>query len=218
MTYRTLGTLRSIISSRCGFGAQGASVGGNAALIDSWLQNAQYQLYWMQDWKKLSEYDDIQVGVGQTLVDYPDNANPERISAIAVNIGDASALWRSLDEGIRIEHYNTQASRSYPMRYERYAQIEVWPECDAVRTMRVWYVMNLGRFTEEGDAATIDDELILLHATAAAKAHYRQPDAGTWGSQLDALLVRIKGKTFGNKRYLPPGKEDADLLPRPVVV
>lgn len=218
MTYRTLGTLRAIVSSRCGFGAQGASIGGNAALVDSWLQNAQYQLYWMQDWKKLTKYDDITVGLGQTLVDYPANANPERILAIAANIGDSSDLWRPLDEGINIEHYNTQSSPSYPMRYERYEQIEVWPECDAVRTLRVWYVKNLGAFTAETDTATLDDELILLHATATAKAHYRQPDAETWAAQLDALLVRIKGKSFGNKRFHAPGKDDPVLLPRPVVV
>ncbi|MCC6530920.1 MAG: hypothetical protein IT531_00085 [Burkholderiales bacterium] len=218
MTYRTLGTLRAIVSARCGFGAQGASIGGNAALIDSWLQNAQAQLYWMQDWKKLQEYDDIEIGIDQTLVDYPDNAHPERILAIAVNIGSGSDLWRPLEEGIRIEHYNTQSSKSYPMRYERYEQIEVWPACDAIRTLRVWYVKRLGAFTAENDAATLDDELILLHATATAKAHYRQPDAATWGSQLEALLARIKGQSFGGRRFLPPGKDDQALLPRPVVI
>lgn len=215
---RTLGTLRAIVSARCGFGAQGASIGGNAALIDSWLQNAQYQIYWMQDWKKLTEYDDIAVGLNETLVDYPDDANPERILAMAVNIGDSSDLWRPLDEGIHIEHYNTQDTPGYPMRFERYAQIEVWPKCDAVRTLRVWYVKSLGAFAAEGDLATIDDELILLHATATAKAHYRQPDAETWGSQLEALMARIKGKSLGNKRYLPPSKQDFEFLPRPVVV
>jgi hypothetical protein len=135
-----------------------------------------------------------------------------------VNIGGGSDLWRPLDEGIRIEHYNTQSSNSYPLRYERYAQIEIWPKCDGVRTLRIWYVMNLGAFTADADEATLDDELILLHATATAKAHYRQPDAGTWGTQLDAMLARIRGKSFGNKRYLPPGKEEMDLIPRPVVV
>lgn len=218
MTYRTLGTLRAIVSARCGFGAQGASIGGNAALIDSWLQNAQAQLYWMQDWKKLTQYTDITVGTSQINVDYPASANTERILAIAVNVGSGSNLWRPLEEGIEIAHYNTQSSKSYPMRYERYAQIELWPACDTTRTLRVWYVKALGEFSAQTDAATIDDELILLHATATAKAHYRQPDANTWASQLEALLARIRGQSFGNKRFLPPGKKEMDLLPRPVVV
>lgn len=218
MAYRDLQTLRSIVSSRLGFAGQGASIGSNAGLINSLLQNAQSQLYWMQDWKKLTKYSEKTLGLDQYLVDYPTDANPERILAMAVNIGGGSDLWRPLDEGIRIEHYNTQSSNSYPLRYERYAQIEIWPKCDGVRTLRIWYVMNLGAFAADGDKATLDDELILLHATATAKAHYRQPDAGTWGTQLDAMLARIRGKSFGNKRYLPPGKEEMDLIPRPVVV
>lgn len=34
MTYRTLGQLRAIVSARCGFGAQGASIGGNATVAN----------------------------------------------------------------------------------------------------------------------------------------------------------------------------------------
>lgn len=218
MAYRTLGTLRGIVSARCGFGAQGASIGANATLLNSFLQNAQYQLYWMQDWKKLTKWEDKAIGLDQYLVDYPTLANPERILAIAVNIGGGSDLWRPLDEGIRIEHYNTQDTNNYPLRFERYEQIEIWPKCDGSRTLRIWYVKNLGAFTADNDEATIDDELILLHATAAAKSHYRQPDAGTWGTQLDNLLARIRAKTFGTRRFHPPGRDETDVLPRPVVV
>ena len=218
MAYRTLGELRNIVSARLGFGAQGASIGSNAALINSLLANAQYQIYWMQNWKKLVKWTDAAIGADQYLVDYPTDANPERLLALAVDIGDASEQWYPLKEGITIEHYNTQSSTSFPQRYERYAQIEVWPKCDAVRTLRFWYVQALGAFAADSDVATIDDEMILLHATATAKAHYRQPDAGTWGAQLDALLSRIRGQSFGNKRFLPPGKEEYDLIPRPQVV
>lgn len=219
MAYRTLEELRSILSSRLGFGAMGASVGANAVLLNSFLQNAQYQLYWMQDWKKLTKYEDKTVGLDQYLVDYPTTANQERILKMAVNIGSGGTdNWRPLKEGIEIEHYNTQAIENYPLRYERYEQIETWPKCDTTRTLRIWFIKAITRFTENGDRATIDDELILLHATSAAKSHYRQPDAQTWASQLDALLVRIKGTAFGNKRFHAPGKEETEVEPRPVVV
>jgi hypothetical protein len=218
VTYRTLETLRGIVSARLGFGSQGASLGSNAALINSFLQNAQYQLYWMQDWKKLTAYDDKSIGLDQYLVDYPDTANPERILKIAVNVGSGSDQWRELKEGIETEHYNTQALNGPPQRYERYAQIETWPKCDEVRSLRIWFVQSLGAFTANDDVATIDDEMILLHATAAGKSHYRHPDAPIWASQLDALLSRIRGTAFGKKRFHAPGKEDYDLIPRPVVV
>lgn len=218
MAYRTLEELRIIVSARLGFGSQGSRIGGNATLINSFLQNAQYQLYELQNWKKLTDYDDKTIGVNQYLVDYPPTANPERILEIAVDIGGGSVQWFPLKEGIRLEHYNTQANKSFPQRYERYTQIEVWPKCDAIRTMRIWFIKNLGPFTADDDVATIDDELILLHATATGKGHYRHPDAPIWSSQLESLLARIKGHSFGSKRFLQPGTEDYDILPRPRVV
>lgn len=218
MAYRTLETLRGIVSARLGFGAQGASIGANKTLIDSMLQNAQSQLYWMQNWKKLTKYSDQTIGLDQYLVDYPADANHERILAVAVNIGSGSDQWRPLKEGIAVEHYNTQSSNAYPQRYERYQQIEVWPKCDTTRTLRIWYVQALADFTADADTATIDDEMILLHATATAKAHYRQPDAGIWSSQLESLLARIRGTAFGNRRFHAPGKDDFEPLPRPQVV
>lgn len=218
MTYRTLETLRGIVSARLGFGSQGASVGANKTLIDSLLQNAQSQLYWMQNWKKLTAYADVSIGLDQYLVDYPTAANPERILKIAVNTGSGSDLWVELLEGITVEHYNTQSNNAYPQRYERYDQIELWPKCDTTRSLRVWYIQALGDFTADTDVATIDDEMILLHATSTAKAHYRQPDAGIWSSQLEALLARIRGTAFGNKRFRADGKGDWEPMPRPQVV
>ena len=218
MAYRTLQTLRGIVAARLGFASQGASVGAITTNIDGWLQNAQYQIYWMQNWKKLTDYDDKIIGVDQYLVDYPAEANPERILKMAVNTGSGSELWVELKEGITTAHYNTQSNTAYPQRYERYAQIELWPKCDASRTLRIWYVKSLDSFTLDGDEATIDDEMILLHATATGKSHYRQPDAAIWSSQLEALLARIRGTAFGNKRFRAEGKGDWEPMPRPQVV
>ena len=218
MTYRTLETLRGIVTARLGFGSQGASIGAVATNVNGWLQNAQYQLYWMQDWKKLEQYSDKTLGVNQYLVDYPTNANIDRIKKMAVNIGSGTDQWYPLTEGIETAHYNTQADVNFPQRYERYTQIELWPKCDAVRTLRIWYIASLAAFTTNSDIASMDDEMILLHATATGKAHYRQPDSAMWSSQLEALLAKLRGKTFGNKRFMAPGKEDFDLVPRPRVV
>lgn len=218
MPYRTLEELRSIVSKRLGFGSAGASLGGNATLIDSLLQNAQFQIYWFQNWKKLTKYTDLTVGVGQTLIDYPLTANPERVLKLSVNIGTGTQSWHDLTEGIESWHYNTVTLPSYPLRYERYEQIELWPECDVVRTLRVWFIKALDPFTEPTDRATVDDELILLHATSSGKSHYRQPDAPSWASQLDAMLAKLRGTAFGNRRFHAPGKEDTDVQPRPVVV
>jgi hypothetical protein len=54
----------------------------------------------------------------------------------------------------------------------------------------------LDRFTQDADRATLDDEMVLLHALANGKAHYRHPDAESYKGQLDALMARIRGQSF----------------------
>ena len=64
MTYKTLGELRSDLSRRLGFGAQGSSV-INSALLDTFLQNAQDQLFAAFEWRNLIKYDEkLQALVG----------------------------------------------------------------------------------------------------------------------------------------------------------
>ena len=64
--------------------------------------------------------------------------------------------------------------------------------------------------------ATLDDEMILLHALANAKAHYRQPDAQIYQGQLNSLLGHIRGQSFGSsgsyKRTKPGEAERKPLV------
>lgn len=220
--FRTLEELRTILRDRLGFASAGASFGANQAILNSFLQNGQVQLYWAQDWKKLTFYDDQDIGVNQFRIGYPAQANPERILKIAVNRSTISLSpdWKELEDGIDTQHYNTLEIPSYPQRCELYANnIEIWPQNDTIRPCRIWYIRSIAPFTLDGDRATVDDEMILLHALANAKAHYRQPDAQNYGNQLANLLSKIRGKSFGNRRYLFRGAETKDdVPPRPRVV
>ena len=83
MIYKTLGELRSSLSKRLGFGAQGSS-GINSALLDSFLQNAQDQLFAAFEWRNLIKYDEKTTGVGQTLYDWADDCNPTHLREIAI--------------------------------------------------------------------------------------------------------------------------------------
>ena len=73
----------------------------------------------------------------------------------------------------------------------------MWPEPDAVYTLRRYYVASPERFTQDNDRASIDDGMILLHAIANAKAHYKQADAASYGTQLQAMMRQIKAKNRG---------------------
>lgn len=224
MQYKTLGELRSTLITRLGFGAAGAAAGVITANVDSFLFNAQVQLYWQFDWKKLEYRHDKTMGVGQSLYDYPTvaggataDAHDERILRVEVNLAiSGNPRWVELKEGISIDHRNALVNNSAPCRYERYAQLEVLPAPDQAYTLRVWYTRALGQFTMDNDRATIDDNLIFLHALSNAKAHYKQTDAQFYSSQLDALLMKMKSKGFGRRNF--KRTNDDDVLPRPVVI
>lgn len=204
MAYRTLEELRSELLSRLGMGAMGMSGGANAGLINSFLRNGQAQLYRLQDWKHLQDYKELTTGVGQNLYDYPTAGTmdttigcdrDQRVMRIETIIG---GQYLCLREGINTEQWTNMETRGSPQRYERLKQILIYPKSEAAYTLRVWFVADLDRFTQDGDRATLDDEMILLHALANAKAHYRQPDAKMYEGQLNTLLASLRSQSFSS--------------------
>ena len=215
MAYRTLGELRSVLLARLGMGAMGASGGANKALIDSFLYEAQKALYWMQNWRRLTWYEDKTTGVGQNLYDYPtDCVQDQRIIRVEVlHAGE----WRKLSEGITTGMWSTMESRSFPQRFERHEQVLVYPESDAAYTLRFWYVKDLGPFAADNDPCTLDDSMVLTHALAHAKAHYRQPDAQLYQAALETLLSRIRSQSFSTDGVVRRS-DRSNPEPRPAVV
>lgn len=196
MAYRTLETLRAELLARLGMGGMGASGGANQSSIDSFLRNGQAQLYRLQDWKHLITYTDKTLGVSQNLLDYPElAARDKRLLRIEVL---QSGRWQQMHEGITTSMWDTMESLSSPVRYERYAQILFYPKADQEYTIRFWFISDLLPFTENAHVATLDDDMVFLHALANAKAHYRQPDAQTYQGQLNTLLASIRGQSFGS--------------------
>lgn len=213
MTYRTLGELRTELLARVGMGAQG-STGTAQILLNSFLRNGQKQLYEAQDWKHLTQYADKSIGVNQNQIDYPTEcARDRRVLRVETEYG---GQWRELPEGIRTEDWSNMDTLGYPIRVERLAQLLVYPKADQVYTIRFWFVRDLARFTQDGDRADIDDEMILLHALTNAKAHYRHPDAAQYQGQLGDLLASLRGKNFNGKVV----RRDTGVAPerRPLVV
>jgi hypothetical protein len=225
---RNLQALRAELRDRLGFASSGPNSGINQGLIDSFLKSAQNFLYNQFDFNVLSVrtglttetnlQPDLTQGIGQTFLDYPADANKERILKLYVNAGVApTSQWLPLTPEIPVEWYNITTNQPYPQRYELRDQIEIWPGADRVYPIRVWYVKSLSRFSQDGDLPSIDDDLIFLHALATAKAHYKQPDAATYGTQLMATLARLKRNTFGSKTFRRdrPSMPGLDPVPQP---
>lgn len=222
MAYRTLETLRTELLARLGMAGMGASGGANLTSIDSFLRNGQAQLYRMQDWRHLTDYQDKTLGQAQNLLDYPNAgvmtgrscARDQRILKVETIY---SGQYLQLREGITTDMWSTMETQAQPIRYERYAQMLIYPKANQVYTVRVWFVADLDPFTEDDDTATLDDEMILLHALANAKAHYRQPDAPTYQGQLNTLLGTLRGQSFGENGVYRRGDSPAPMR-KPAVV
>ena len=209
MIYRTLGDLRSDLSRRLGFGAQG-SAGINSGLLDSFLQNAQDQLFHAFEWRNLITYDEETLGVGQTLYDYASDCDPANIRDVAVWDG---MRWVPMKEGITWAN-RSDDTQGQPCRYERFSQMEIWPACDDQYRIRRYYVATPARFTQDNDRASLDDGLIFLHAVTNAKLHYKQADGEAYANQLNAMLTKLKGKSRG-QAVVSRGDPDAVYVARP---
>lgn len=209
MIYRTLGELRSDLSRRLGFGAQGSS-GINSSLLDSFLQNAQDQLFAAFEWRNLIKYDEKTTGVGQALYDWASDCDPTHLREVAIYDG---ARWVTMCEGITFGH-RSDDTQSIPVRFERYSQMEVWPVPDAAYQIRRYYVATPARFTQDNDRASIDDGLVFLHALTNAKLHYRQEDGQAYANQLNSMLDKLKSKNRGQS-VISRGVSDAGYMARP---
>ncbi len=221
MAYRTLGALRDILRARLGFGAQGSASGANQTLLNSFLSNGQVQLYRTADWRHLTDYEDKELGVSQNLIDYPATgtfgaggcSRDKRVLRVEVPI---SGRFTEIKEGITTDMWSTMDTQGDPCRYERFKQILLYPKANKIYSVRVWYVADLLEFTDDAHEATLDDEMILLHALTTGKAHYRQPDAKLYDGQLNALLASLRGQSFGMngiyRRGEPPAAMRRPLL------
>lgn len=188
---KTLSSIRSDIQIRLGFGMAGQSGIVNSALIDSMIRSAQEQLYVQFDWPELKAVNERLTGTDQQFYDYPVDCNIERILGLWV-------IWSGkhipLAEGINSDD-RSYSNGGVPAKYERRDQIELWPiPTSNAYTLRTEYIKTLAPLNVDSDRTSLPSELIYLHALSNAKAHYRQPDAQTYASQLEALLSKIKSK------------------------
>jgi len=190
---RTLGSLRAELQTRLGFGMSGQAGIVNSPIMDSFLRSAQEQLYAQFDWRELVTFEEILTGADQQFYDYPADCNVERINTVAIWNGGE---WQQLVEGISLRERSVDLG-GWPLKYERAAQMELWPVPTTQLRLRRDYVSVLAPFVESSDRTSIPSEHVFLFALANAKAHYRQPDADRYEKQMDALLVKLKAQHRG---------------------
>lgn len=213
----TLGDLIYRVAIRCGFAGQGGASNIQRPIIKDFVQSAQTQLIEQYHDTLLRIVNDDDPGTlttGLTLYDIPDDAPPDDFQEIRLLTLEQDASYPELVRGL------THAMRAYterrrPTHYEirrgtsGQPQIEVWPEPDADYPIRMEYFRRPAAFDDDADRATVNGELVFLHALVAAKAHYRQPDAEAISAQLNALLAKEKAKQHRGRRYFKRGFNSA---------
>ena len=191
--HRTLGELRAELQTRLGFGMSGQAGIVNSPLIDSFLRSAQEWLYWSFEWRELSAFEERLTGVDQALYDYPDGCNVERITRVAAWNG---VRYVELCEGISLDD-RSGIGNGWPTKYERSAQLEVWPVPTSEIKMRIEFIQQLAPFHEAAHRTSLPSEIVFLMALSNAKAHYNQADAQRYEKQLETMLAQLKAKNRG---------------------
>jgi len=111
-------------------------------------------------------------------------------------------IW-PMTPGIDWQHDNYSNTNGRPLRYEFRDQVEIWPPSDDTKyVIRYEYLKKLGDFSTDDDRATIDDNVLFMHALATAKGHYGQKDFNIVLAQANLLINNIRGKNHGNRRYV----------------
>lgn len=223
----TLGELAYRVAVRVGYGAQGGASAVQRPIIEDFVRSAQSQLieqYHDTLLRVINDYDPGTLSVGQTLYDIPDDARPDDFEEIRLLTVEGDAAYPPLVRGITHGH-RAYTDRRRPERYEirlgttDQPQLELWPEPDDQYPIRMEYFLRQRDFRDDSDKATINGELIFLHALATAKAHYRHPDAEAISQQLNAMLSKLKARQHKGRRYVrrgfTTGDNDFQSMPPP---
>jgi len=186
------------------------------------LQRTQRRLWEDYGWPFLRITRDIEISINQRYYDLPSDMTFERIEKAEFKHGD---YWTKLDYGIGARQYNQFDSdrniTSYPIQcYDNYEnnQIELWPIPSTNSTtstkqgmVRFHGIKNLNGLIAETDKADLDDQLIVLYASAEMLARQKQADAQNKLAQAQAHYARLKARLSKTETFIIGGGEPEGL-------
>lgn len=206
---RTLAQMREFLMVRLGWGAMVATpLPGVAITLNSFLRDAQEQIYRQYKVFRLERYFTWPMEQGVRFYDFADNEDectkkmdPRMITW--VGISQDENFWRRLVCGIKPEFYYGDIE-SWPTHYEIRQCIEVWPPPSGDEwKLRIKGYFGLLPLEVDADVNTIDYEAIQLFALANAKAHYGQPDAANYMQQYRDYIGAVTAGSHHTRRYVP---------------
>ena len=145
--------------------------------INEWIRAASTAVTKRCQWATSQRETREDVGIDQRFVNYPANAGPGNIVAIAVWDADASR-FRQLRRGViplavddepLVEEGepDSEAGRDRPEVYELKAQIELWPRPDQAYRLKIDHTVST-ELADDDTPSLVDAEAIILLAMAEA--------------------------------------------------
>ena len=200
MAARTRLSLRIELAQRLGFSSSGSGAILQSDLLNSALRSGQEQLFYeFGDLLTHVVDDSLATVAGQSLYTPPSNCDLTKPLTVSLNRGGSGRFYE-MQIGIGVIEHNLDPviDDRLPFRWDilddgGVAKIELWPTPNDVSNIKLQYNASLGAFDSDIDKSSVHPpQLILLHAIASMKAHYRQPDWALYEGQLSQLLGRIK--------------------------
>jgi len=137
--------------------------------------------------------------------------DPRMVSWVGISQDDNN--WRPLQCGINPVRYSSIIN-AIPDSYEIRQCIEIWPAPpDDTWSLRIKGYFGLQQFENDNDVTTVDYRAVFLLALANAKAHYGQPDANNYASQLTTFMGDLVAGSHMTRRYIPGEKDRYPATP-----
>jgi hypothetical protein len=217
----TLADMRRALAVRLGYAAMPTLPPGMAELLDSFLAEAQKLLYRRYKIWRLTRFFTWDMAKGERYYDLAANRDqcavtldPRHIQGVWVS--ENCDNWRPLIAGVDPRNYRDDVS-GIPEFYEIRQCIEVWPAPSQTSyKLRIKGEFGLLPFKADDDTTTLDPEAIMLMALSNAKAHFGQPDANRYMSELQVLLGDLTAGLHQTRRYIP-GVERPPNAVRPIL-
>ena len=229
-TYQTLAEARRELAGRLGYGADPDAA--NAGQLTSYIRRSHQWIYERLEWNRRIRDFSIETVAGTFAYDYPSveapvpgsegdtltlYADPDRIRSARVQRGAWDAVW--MGEGFGLyELASRDQYRSYPIRFRRREQIELWPTPDGVYTVTFEAYTLAPDLAEDTDRLVVPDDIVLADALHQANHDRGTPENPELLTHRDTRIREIRARAHGTRTYVSGDAGAADPLPRPRVV
>ena len=144
------------------------------------------------------------------------HADPDRIRSARVQRGAHDVV--RMDEGFDLYEFSSRDQlRSWPQRYRRREQLEIWPTPDGAYTITLEAYTLAPALIADTDPLVVPDDVVLADALYHAQIDRGSPANPALLAQRDTRVREIRARAHGDRTYVQDGAGARAAAPRPRV-